>query len=24
LSASPTGLRARWACGLMVLGTTKC
>jgi len=23
-SASPTGLRARWACGLMVLGTTKC
>src|SRR5208283_3387034 len=24
VSASPTGLRARWACGLMVLGTTKC
>src|SRR5208337_535320 len=24
LSASPTGLRARWACGLMVLGATKC
>jgi len=24
LSASPTELRARWACGLMVLGTTKC
>ncbi len=24
LSASPTGLRGRWACGLMVLGTTKC
>jgi hypothetical protein len=24
LSASPTGLRARWACGLVVLGTTKC
>src|SRR5271166_6317791 len=24
LSANPTGLRARWACGLMVLGTTKC
>ena len=24
LSASPTGLRARWACGLIVLGTTKC
>src|SRR5208337_4744821 len=24
LSAIPTGLRARWACGLMVLGTTKC
>jgi len=24
LSASPTGLRARWACGHMVLGTTKC
>ncbi len=24
LSASPTGLRARWAGGLMVLGTTKC
>ena len=23
LSASPTGLRARWACGLMVLGATK-
>ena len=23
-SASPTGLRARWACGLMVLGATKC
>ena len=24
LSAIPTGLRARWVCGLMVLGTTKC
>ena len=24
LSASPTGMRARWACGLMVLGATKC
>src|SRR5208283_5470765 len=24
MSASPTGLQARWACGLMVLGTTKC
>ncbi len=24
LSVSPTGLRARWACGLMVLGATKC
>ena len=24
LSSSPTGLRARWACGLMVLGATKC
>jgi len=24
LSASPTGLRARWACGLMVLGAAKC
>jgi len=24
LSASPIGLRARWACRLMVLGTTKC
>ena len=24
LSASPTGLRASWACGLMVLGATKC
>ncbi len=23
-SASPTGLRARWACRLMVLGATKC
>ena len=24
LSASPTGLPARWACGLMVLGATRC
>ena len=24
LSVSPTGLRASWACGLMVLGATKC